>query len=414
MLFQFRDSSPDPAKIEPPEFAIRWNGSVIAPETGDYEFILKTENGARLYVNNQQTALIDAWVRSGNKTEFRQSIRLLGGRAYPLRLDYFKFKEPTASIALWWRKPRRTVDEPLTDRELRTATVPETFVVTAAFPPDDRSAGYERGAAVSKAWDQAATDAALETAAYVAARLPELANARPGEPASIQRAKHFCRRFAETAFRRPLTDEEAATLVDQVFAGSVDMETAVKRVVLRTLKSPRFLLVEVPDGSPDAYDVAARLSWILWDSLPNAPLLAAAAKRQLSDPAAVLRHAQRMAGDPRAEAKLADFFRQWLRIDESPDIAKDSSLFPDFTPQLTADLRTSLELFVQHAVHAETADFRSLFTAESLPLPPRLVAFYQANARTGPSRRAGDRGSKRGSKRGAGWDSGSGEADGGR
>jgi mono/diheme cytochrome c family protein len=382
ILFQYRDSSPDPATIEPPEFAMRWNGSVIAPETGEYEFVLKTENGARLFVNNTQTALIDAWVRSGNGVEFRQSIKLLGGRAYPLRLDYFKFKEKTASIGLWWRKPRRTVDEPLTDRELRTATVPETFVVTTAFPPDDRSVGYERGAAISKAWDQAATDAALETAAYVAARLPELANAKPEDS---ERVKRFCRRFAELAFRRPLTDEQAATLVDQQFAAAGDVETAVKRVVLRTLKSPRFLLIEVPDGPPDAHDIAARLSWILWDSIPDAPLLAAASQGQLADPAIVLRQAQRMAADPRAQAKLADFFRQWLRIDESPDIAKDSTLFPAFSPALAADLRTSLELLVQQTITSDAADFRALLSAETVPLSPRLVAFYQANGDGAPA-----------------------------
>ena len=388
VLFQFRDSSPDPTKIEPPEFAMRWNGSIVAPETGEYEFVLKTENGARLFVNHTQTALIDAWVRSGDGVEFRQSIKLLGGRAYPLRLDFFKFKEKTASIGLWWRKPRRTVDEPLTDRDLRTASVPETFVVTTAFPPDDRSIGYERGASVSKAWDQAATDAALETAAYVAARLPELANAKPDDLPQgerVERVKKFCRRFVELAFRRPLTDEQAATLIDQPFTAGPDIETAVKRVVLRTLKSPRFLLVEVPDGPPDAYDIAARLSWILWDSLPDPPLLAAASQGQLSDPAVVLRHAQRMASDPRAQAKLADFFRQWLRIDDAPDIAKDSALFPEFSPVLAADLRTSVELFVERIVGGEAADFRTLLTAESVPLTPRLAAFYQAGSNAPPA-----------------------------
>ena len=61
-----------------------------------------------------------------------------------------------------------------------------------------------------------------------------------------------------------------------------------------------------------------------------------------------------MAADPRAQAKLADFFRQWLRIDDAPDIAKDSALFPEFSPVLAADLRTSLEIFVQRIVGGES------------------------------------------------------------
>jgi PA14 domain len=62
--FDFGESSPDPAKIEPPEFAIRWHGSVLAPETGEYEFIVKTENGARLWVNDTARPLLDASCRS--------------------------------------------------------------------------------------------------------------------------------------------------------------------------------------------------------------------------------------------------------------------------------------------------------------------------------------------------------------
>ena len=74
-------------------FAIRWEGSVLAPETGDYEFIVRTEHAARLWVNDLKKPLIDAWVKSGNDTEFRESIRLLGGRAYPIRLEFSKGKQ---------------------------------------------------------------------------------------------------------------------------------------------------------------------------------------------------------------------------------------------------------------------------------------------------------------------------------
>ena len=55
--FDFKDSSPEPGKIEPPEFSIRWQGSVLAPETGEYEFMFRTENGARLWVNDLQQPL---------------------------------------------------------------------------------------------------------------------------------------------------------------------------------------------------------------------------------------------------------------------------------------------------------------------------------------------------------------------
>ena len=78
--FHFDESSPVPEKVEPREFSMRWEGAVMAPETGEYEFILQTENSARLWVNNNDQPLIDAWVKSGDDTEYRASISPLGGR----------------------------------------------------------------------------------------------------------------------------------------------------------------------------------------------------------------------------------------------------------------------------------------------------------------------------------------------
>src|SRR5262249_23574391 len=159
--------------------SIRWEGSVLAPDTGEYEFIVRTEHAARLYVNDTQRPLIDAWVKSGNDTEYRGSVLLLGGRAYPLRLEFSKSKqgvddskkgkkvpEVKASAALAWKPPHRAV-EIIPSRHLTPARFAPTFVVTTPFPPDDRSVGYERGTTVSRAWDQATTDAAFEVAGYV-------------------------------------------------------------------------------------------------------------------------------------------------------------------------------------------------------------------------------------------------------
>ena len=188
--FDFGTASPVAGKIEPHEFMIRWAGAVTAPETGEYEFIVRTEHAARLWVNDNNRPLIDAGVKSGNDTEYRGSLFLLAGRTYPLRLEYIKAKQgvddskkqkekPTSaksSISLEWKPPNRTA-EVVPSRNLSPKSVPESFAVSTAFPPDDRSYGWERGTTVSKEWDQATTDAALETAAYVAAHLTEISGA---------------------------------------------------------------------------------------------------------------------------------------------------------------------------------------------------------------------------------------------
>jgi mono/diheme cytochrome c family protein len=374
--FDFKDGSPDP-KIKPEEFAARWQGAVHAPDTGEYEFVVRTENGARLWVNDLARPLIDAAVRSGADTERRASLRLLGGRAYPVRLEFFKSKEAkekTASVALAW-KPPHGVTETVPARHLSPGSFPETFVGTTPFPPDDRSLGWERGTAISKAWDQATTDAALEAAGYVAARLDDLAGARGDDRAA--RAREFCRRFAERAFRRPLTDEQKRLFIDRQLDATPDLETGVKRVVLLVLKSPRFLYREAGAG-PDGHDVACRLSFALWDSLPDAELLDAAAAGRLATREQVARQAERMLADPRARAKLREFLLVWLRLDPPAELAKDPKRFPGFDAALAADLRTSLDLFLDEVVWGDGSDFRRFLLADHVYLNGRLAKFYGA------------------------------------
>ena len=331
------------------EFRITWQGSVLAPETGEYEFLVRTENATKLSVNDKARPLIDALVKSGSDTEYRGSVYLLGGRAYPIRLEFSRSKEITSSIALEWKVPKRAF-EVIPRRSLSPVSLPETFVLTTPFPPDDRSAGYERGTSVSKAWDAATTDAAIEVAGYLVAHLKELAGVNDDATDREAKLREFCRRFAERAFRRPLTDEQKAFFIDRQFKDVPDLETAVKRVGLLVLKSPRFLYRETGRGRPDGYDVASRLSFGLWDSLPDQVLLEAAAAGQLANHDQVAHQAERMVADLRARSKLGGFFLQWLKIDQAADIVKDPKRFPQFNETVVSDLRTSLDLFLEDVI----------------------------------------------------------------
>src|SRR5262249_6894254 len=145
-----------------------------------------------------------------------------------------------SSIALVWKPPHRAA-EPVPARNLLPTPMLESFVVRSPFPPDDRSYGWERGTTVSKEWDQATTEAAIDTAGYVAATLNLLAGTRDGAPDRDAKARDFCRRFVERAFRRPLGDAQKRVYVDRQFEAAGDTDAAVKRVVLLVLKSPRFL-----------------------------------------------------------------------------------------------------------------------------------------------------------------------------
>jgi cytochrome c553 len=373
--FDFGESSPVPEGIDPKEFAMRWEGSVLAPETGDYDFVVRTDNAVKLFVNDTNVPLVDAWVRSGKDTDFAGTIRLLGGRAYPLRIEYYKSREKRASIALLWKPPHQVLGV-IPARALSTQSFPSIYVVGTPFPPDDRSIGYERGTSISKEWDAAATTAAIETADYVLKDLRELAGIKRDTQDRDAKYREFCHTFAERAFRRPLNPDERQLYVDRHFEEEgVEGVVAVKRCLLLTLLSPRFLYREL-GPTDDGYDRAARLSFALWDSLPDRSLIEAAAKNELKSEGDLRWRADQMLGDLRTQAKLREFLRQWLKLDHLDDIAKDPSKYPEFDAATIADLRTSLELFIDDVVWRDGGNFRKLLLDESLYLNPRLMAFF--------------------------------------
>lgn len=396
VAFHFGEGSPD-AAIGPEEFSMQWRGGVIAEETGDYEFCVKTDNAARLWVNGDDRLLIDAWVRSGDAIEHRGTIRLLGGRVYPIRLEYFKSKEPTASIELCWRPPHRA-EEVIPQRNLTPGWYPPLLVVETSFPPDDSSAGYERGTAVSAEWEQATTHAALEIADKVLENLERLAQCKADDADRPQKLKAFCHRFAERAFRRPLTDEQKRFFVDSRFESQQELDVAVKTVVLLTLTSPRFLYLGIGGNEPDGYEVATRLSFSLWDSLPDDALLRAAAEGKLRTADEVSAQAERMLSNGRAKAKLRAFLHQWLKVRPADEITKDRELYPGFDETVASDLRTSLDLLLDSIVWSDPSDFRQLLLADYGFFNERLAKFYQLSAPKGdgfhrvaldPARQAG-------------------------
>jgi hypothetical protein len=360
------------------EFSMNWRGSILADESGEYEFIVKTPNGMRLWVNDDDKPLIDASVASGNLTEHKATLRLIGGRAYPLRLECSKApKDKRSSITLCW-KPPRGAEQIIPARNLSRARVGSTFVITTPFPPDDSSVGYERGVSVSKAWDEATTYAAIEVANYVIKNLDRLSRSKSGETNRSAKVQAFCAEIVSAAFRRPLSDEQRKLYIASQFKGALKPEDAAKRVVLAALKSPRFLYLGLDHANPDNFAVASRLSFGLWDSLPDRELMKMARQGGLHtrERDQVSEQARRMLADPRARAKMQYFLQQWLQMNRVEDVSKDAKLFPQFTPEIITDLRTSLNLFLEDVVWNGPSDYRQLLLADYLFLNNRLAQFY--------------------------------------
>jgi len=384
----FGVEGPDPERFEPNRFAIRWSGAVVPEETGRHEFVIRSQHSVRLYVNHAEgdRPLIDGYVQSGDGTEHRGTVFLLGGRPYPLRLEFAKAhhgateqsREPfaAASIRLFWKPPHGTLD-PIPERCLIPHDAPPVFVLDTPFPPDDRSLGYERGSAVSPEWFAAATAAAVATADEVLRHADDFAGTQPGAADRTARLRGFAATFAERALRGPLAPETAALLLDRPFTDAPDADTGLKRAVLGVLCSTRFLFPLGTGTQPalDPHTTAARLALGLWDSLPDPPLRAAAAQGALATPAQVRSQAERMVGDRRTQAKVRDFLLAWLQVDHGPEIVKDQAVYPGWSAAVAADLRTSLMLALDDAVWHD-GDFRRLFTADETYLNGRLAAAY--------------------------------------
>lgn len=397
LAFDFGEGSPAPT-ILPDQFSIVWQGGLIASDTGYYEFRLSTQNGARLYLNLDsqeglrklrddssaagQQALIDGWVGSGKMRELTTRVFLLGGRTYPIRLEFFKYLEKTASVKLEW-KPPHSAWAVLDHNFTRSVRTPRVYVCETPFPADDRSLGYERGSSISPEWQSATTSAAVAAAQEVVDRLPLLANLSAAPSERIEQVKEFVIRFAKTAFRRPLTEQEQAMLTAIVFADSENIEACVRQAVVTVLMSPHFLYTDLAPtrDTSEPFSVASRLPFALWDSIPDLELVAAAERGELKTTAQLERQARRMMMNPRARAKMRRFFQDWLELEER-DLAKDKSQFPEFDETVVADLRRSLELFIEQVVWSRESDYRQLLLADYLILNDRLTKLYAAELLT--------------------------------
>jgi hypothetical protein len=395
--FDFGTNSPAEG-ITADQFSIAWSGSLLAPESGTYEFRVRTPNGARLYLNSElaagdsnrrddsdarrQSALIDLWVSSGGQMrEETAAIPLLGGRSYPLRVDFFKFKETNASVRVEWRPPHGSW-APLPPQALSPEASTSWVVVGTPFPADDSSQGYERGTAISKEWLDAVSKGAVEVASVVEERLGTLTGSREGATNRVAALKAFSLKLAERAFRQPLTREQKSAILDRSYAAGIAPEIAVKRSVLRILTAPEFLYPDLANESGDAA-VASRLALALWDSVPDEALRTAMEKGELKTEAQVREQGLRMLTDPRARAKLRGFFHHWLKLEEASDISKDPKAYPGFDEALVSDLRWSLETFLDHVVWGERSDYRELLQADYLFLNDRLARFYGGDVPAG-------------------------------
>jgi hypothetical protein len=374
--FNFHQASPVPDKFPSKAFAIIWSGSLYAPETGNYDFHVETSNGIRLWVNDPEKAAVEEVVVSKDIDGWRVTVFLLQGRWYFFKVMLSKKElDKTTAIRVKWKRPFGA-EEIIPTRYFAPNEVPKTYIVETPFPPDARITGYERGTDVSPEWATATTQAAVEIADKLATDLDHFVGGTAENRKELVR--EFCANLVGRAFRRPLSEDERAFFVDRQLQAEANIRNGVKRVALLALKSPRFLDRETANDGWDDFDTASWLSFGLWDSIPDQPLLDAAGKGNLRSRDQMSNQVVRMLGDSRTHVKVRDFLHHWLNLDRIQQISKDKAKFPDYSDSIIADLRTSLDMSLEDAVWAEErrSDFRRLLLDDTVYLNGPLAKFY--------------------------------------
>lgn len=221
-----------------------------------------------------------------------------------------------------------------------------------------------------------------------AAVLSEIVPCAPGAaPADADEcAAAFIADFGRRAFRRPLSGPEELVFVG-LFADARDrggFDHGIRMLVRAFLQQPDFLyLVELdpPDVDDavvplDPHALATRLSYFLWDSMPDDELFAAADANALADPDALSAQAERMLADPRAADALDVFHAQWLGTDALRADAKDPEMFAEYGPSLVAAMAAERRAFVSEVVQHGDARLATLLGATWTVADAQLAAIY--------------------------------------
>ncbi|ARU40523.1 hypothetical protein CCB80_04970 [Armatimonadetes bacterium Uphvl-Ar1] len=158
-------------------------------------------------------------------------------------------------------------------------------------------------------------------------------------------------KFATRAYRRPVSPEESnriMTIYQLVRKNNDSYEQGIRVAIQAVLVNPNFLFRIEPAGKSrdlNGYELASRLSFFLWNSIPDQTLYDLAASGELSKPKTLEAQVQRMLTDPKAERFSTDFSTQWLQIRRLEEHDADPELFPNFNQELKVDLNQEVILY---------------------------------------------------------------------
>jgi hypothetical protein len=320
--------------------------------------------GERIRQGSEEEGILRSWIQRLTRLSDDEL-----AQALKYREDGSREAKPPAAVLrrLTHSQYNRTVRDLLGDQ-----TAPAN-----QFPPEDFVNGFKnqgRSQNLSPMLVEAYSGAA-ERLARNAFQGGDRRGLIPCNPSAACRAR-FVREFGLRAFRRPLEVNEQKRY-ESLFRRETDFFKGAQIVVEAMLQSPHFLFRFDESSNPKwkPYAMASRLSYTLWDSMPDQALFESAARGKLATPQGVEAAARRMLADPRARQALDEFVSQWMRFDRILTASKDRRRFPIFNREVAFAMTEETRQFVADLVWNER-NFMELFTADYTFINADLAAIY--------------------------------------
>ncbi|MCA8987682.1 MAG: DUF1592 domain-containing protein [Planctomycetaceae bacterium] len=202
----------------------------------------------------------------------------------------------------------------------------------------------------------------------------------------LEDARRLLSQFLPIAFRRPVSEEMldsyAAQVQNRLAAGDC-FELAMRWVYRAALCSPDFLYHVEPDGKLDDHALACRLSYFLWNSMPDQELMQLAAERKLSNPDVLPQQIERLLQDPHSNRFVKDFCGQWLKLREIAATDPDKKLYPEFSTYLQDSMVLETEAYFRELIE-QNLDASYLVKSDFAMLNEKLAVHYGIEGVSGP------------------------------
>ncbi|WP_147869660.1 DUF1592 domain-containing protein [Stieleria maiorica] len=271
------------------------------------------------------------------------------------------------------------------------------------FPSDDVAHGFDNMGEVLtippilfEKYLEAAATIAEKALADEQAKKRVLPREAANDDEQVAVARENIRQFATRAFRRPISDDEADRLFSimrSAFERGAPKDEIFQTVVTAILIHPSFLFRVERDPEPDdadgiraldGYELATRLSYFLWSSMPDERLFELAASGELANKDVLAAEAKRMLADPKSQALVDNFAGQWLQLRDVSSLMPDPVRFPEFDDSLRRSMRRETEKFFEQIVREDRSVLEFL-NADYTYVNERLARHYGIDSIQGDS-----------------------------